>query len=203
MTTIVCVRHAAHDNVGGFLAGRTPGVRLGEAGRAQAARLGRRLRGEHFDAVLTSPRERTRETAAAICVDRGIEPQVEEDLDELDFGSWSNRTFDDLGREDDWRRWNTARWLCATPAGDTMLAVQARMVALVMRLRGNWPDGRIVLVSHADPIKVLLAYFLTLPLDAFHRFDIEPASVSRIQIDAWSSVVRSINEPAGREGEDP
>lgn len=33
--TFFLVRHAAHDNVGGFLAGRTPGIRLGTDGQAR------------------------------------------------------------------------------------------------------------------------------------------------------------------------
>ncbi|MDR6758664.1 broad specificity phosphatase PhoE [Mycoplana sp. BE70] len=38
-TTFFLVRHAAHDNVGRFLAGRAGGVALSEPGRAQARRL--------------------------------------------------------------------------------------------------------------------------------------------------------------------
>ena len=41
-TTFFLVRHAAHDNLGAYLAGRMPGVRLGEAGSAQAGRLAKR-----------------------------------------------------------------------------------------------------------------------------------------------------------------
>ena len=37
-TTFFLVRHAAHDNLGGYLAGRMEGVRLGPDGRAQAER---------------------------------------------------------------------------------------------------------------------------------------------------------------------
>lgn len=203
MTTILCVRHAAHDNVGGFLAGRTPGIRLGPAGRAQAERLAKRLRHEPLDAVITSPRERTRETAAAICAGRRLDAQIDGELDEIDFGTWSNRAFEDLNADESWRRWNAVRWLSATPAGDTMLKTQARMVSVVERIRSVLPEGRVALVSHADPIKSLLSHFLGLPLDAISRFDISPASVSRIEIGPWTSVVRSVNEPTGREEDEP
>ena len=63
---IFLVRHAAHDNVGQYLAGRMPGVALGEAGRAQARRLARRLSRERIDRIQSSPVQRTRETAQAI-----------------------------------------------------------------------------------------------------------------------------------------
>ncbi|MDI6837348.1 MAG: histidine phosphatase family protein, partial [Rhizobiaceae bacterium] len=95
--TVLMVRHAAHDNVGGFLAGRMEGVRLGPAGRKQAERLAERLRGADIAAIHTSPRERCRETAEAIATACGLPaPQVAAELDEIDFGRWSGSTFAEL-----------------------------------------------------------------------------------------------------------
>jgi probable phosphomutase (TIGR03848 family) len=48
------------------LAGRTPGVELDEHGHAQAAALGARLASIPLAAVVSSPLERTRQTAAAL-----------------------------------------------------------------------------------------------------------------------------------------
>ena len=56
-TTFFLVRHAAHDNLGAYLAGRMPGVRLGEAGLAQAGRLAKRMSAETFAKIVSSPRE--------------------------------------------------------------------------------------------------------------------------------------------------
>ncbi|MQU81851.1 histidine phosphatase family protein, partial [Sinorhizobium meliloti] len=64
-TTFLLVRHAAHDRVGCFLAGRTGDVPLGIAGREQAQRLAARLAGEGIGSIYASPRKRTQETAAA------------------------------------------------------------------------------------------------------------------------------------------
>src|SRR5690348_50874 len=107
--TFFLVRHAAHDNVGGFLAGRTPGIRLGADGRAQAARLAQRLTRESFEAIYASPLERAEETAAAISAANHVAVERAEALNEVDFGSWSGRTFDDLDRDPAWRRWNEWR----------------------------------------------------------------------------------------------
>ena len=82
MNEILLVRHAAYDNLGGFLAGRSPGVRLGVEGRAQAAKLAERLRRERLDAVEASPRERTQETARAIADASGLaQPRTVDALD--------------------------------------------------------------------------------------------------------------------------
>jgi len=82
-TTFFLVRHAAHDNVGGFLAGRDCDVSLGEAGRAQAIQLATRMGREQIDAIHTSPRRRSRETAAAIAEVAEVEETVADDLDEM------------------------------------------------------------------------------------------------------------------------
>lgn len=198
MTTFFLVRHAAHDNVGGFLAGRLPGIRLGEAGRAQAARLGRRMREESVSAVHASPRERTVETAAAIADACGIaEVHTESALDEIDFGSWSGRTFDDLNGDPEWRRWNEVRSLAATPAGETALDVQARVVGLIRRLHAAGPGASRVLVSHADVIKAAVSFHLGLAFDAWPRFDIAPASITTLVVEDWSARVTGLNERGG------
>lgn len=195
MTIILLVRHAAHDNVGGFLAGRIAGVRLGEAGRQQALRLAQRLKREPIELILTSPRERALETARLIATSAALPaPEPVEDLDEIDFGSWSGRGFDDLNREPSFQRWNQVRGLARTPAGESMLDVQARIVRRIERVSGKMSSRMVALVSHADVIKAAVSYYLGLPLDAWSRFDIEPASITTIALSEWGAKVTGINE---------
>jgi broad specificity phosphatase PhoE len=193
-TTFFLVRHAAHDNVGGFLAGRRPGISLGEAGRAQARRVAERLRRETFEAIHASPRERAAETAAAIAAVSHVPVERADELDEIDFGNWSGRTFDDLEDDPAWRHWNAQRSLAQTPAGDTMLAVESRIVGLMRRLANRHPDGALVLVSHADVIRAGVSYLLGLPIDAWPRFDIGPGSVSTLILGDWGARLLTLNE---------
>ena len=189
------VRHAAHDNVGGFLAGRMPSIHLGVDGLAQAERLGKRMTQEQFDAIYASPRERTRETAAAIgraC--GGMVVANADELDEVDFGSWSGSTFDQLNKLDAWQRWNVMRSMNETPNGETMLDVQHRVMSLIRRLVTENPERRTVLVSHADIIKSVVSYVLGLPVDAWPRLEISPASVSTVLIGPWGGKVLNLNE---------
>ena len=55
MTTIYLVRHGVHDQLGGRLSGRTPGVLMGQAGLAQAEAAAERLSGRNVETVYTSP----------------------------------------------------------------------------------------------------------------------------------------------------
>jgi broad specificity phosphatase PhoE len=194
-TTFFLVRHAAHDNVGGFLAGRTPGVRLGHAGRAQAGRLADRMRRERFAAIHASPRERSQETAAAIAIACGIDPVAENDqLDEIDFGGWSGKTFAELEDYADWRLWNSDRLSAATPAGETMTDVEARVVSCMTKLMARHPEQGVVLVSHADVVKAAVCHILVLPADAGRRFDISPASITTVVAGDWGARLLTLNE---------
>jgi broad specificity phosphatase PhoE len=121
VSVVPLVRHAAHDNLGGFLAGRMPGVRLGDAGRAQAERLAKRVVAERLDAIETSPRERAGETAEAIARACGSpKPRIAAALDKIDFGSWAGKDFQTLNADPAWREWNARRATARTPAGESM-----------------------------------------------------------------------------------
>ncbi|AHF84734.1 phosphoglycerate mutase [Rhizobium leguminosarum bv. trifolii WSM1689] len=193
--TLFLVRHAAHDNVGNFLAGCTAGISLGEAGRSQVQRLGQRLRREDINEIYTSPRERTRETAEGIASACGLSlPQIDGALDEVNFGDWSGKTFEVLNDDPLWRRWNTTRSLTRTPGGETMLDVQARIFGLMETLASGGNEKRIALVSHADVIKSAVSHVLGLPIDAWPRFDIAPASVTTVVIGDWGAKVMTLNE---------
>jgi len=192
--TAYLVRHAAHDDVGAYLAGRTPGTRLGEAGRQQAERLAQRLAREKLDAVLASPRERAQETAAAIAATAGTGPvETAGGLDEVDFGPWAGRTFEDLDADPAWRRWNAMRSLTRAPGGETMLEVQARVIGVLERARDRFEGGRVALVSHSDPIKTIVMHLLGLPLDSWPRFEIAPASVTIAVIGEWGGRITLLN----------
>ncbi|MEI9431560.1 histidine phosphatase family protein [Mesorhizobium sp. B2-5-4] len=196
-TTFFLIRHAAHDNVGSYLAGRMAGVCLGEAGKAQAEQLGRRMAQETIAAILCSPRERTQETALPIAFACGVgEIAICAELDEIDFGDWSGKTFDELNGDAGWRAWNDQRQEARTPSGETMLDVQQRMVSLMNGVRELHQNQCVALVSHADVIKAAVCNVLGLPVGDCFRFDIDPASITTIVSGDWGSKLLRMNEAA-------
>jgi broad specificity phosphatase PhoE len=192
--SLFLVRHAIYDGIAGFLAGRSPGIRLGSAGLAQAQRLGVRLAHEQTNDIFSSPRERAQETAAIIANACGAEETTVTDaLDEVDFGCWSGRTFDDLNNEPDWRRWNNSRSLCRAPGGESILDVQQRVLSLVEKLARK--RGRaFILVSHSEVIKSVVIYYLGLSIDAWPRFEISPASITTLVFGECGAKLLRLNE---------
>jgi probable phosphoglycerate mutase len=78
-----------------------------------------------------------------------------------------------------------------------MLEAQARIVGVMEQLRSLHAGRAVVLVSHGDVIKAALLYHLGMPIDAYDRIDVEPASISTLVVGDWGSKVLRLNEVAG------
>ncbi|MFZ5676389.1 MAG: histidine phosphatase family protein [Pseudomonadota bacterium] len=194
-TTFFLLRHAAHDDVGSYLAGRSEGIALGRAGLLQACRLADRMRRERFSAVVSSPRERTRQTAAAISLACEVGPvELCPDIDEIDFGTWSGKTFSELDNDPDWRKWNEERSHATTPSGETMTQVLGRARCCLLGLADRHAGEAVALVSHADVIKSVVCHVLGLPIDHCFRFDVAPASITTIVMGNWGAKLVQLNE---------
>ena len=193
-TTFFLVRHASHDLLGRVLAGRSAGVSLNAAGRSEAGRLAERLAREEVAAIHSSPMERAWQTAEPIAHRLGLPVEVAEELNEIDFGDWSGADFAALEREPQWERWNSARSVTRPPGGETMPEAQARALRHIERVRCGRAGRGVVLVSHGDIIKSVLAHVFGLSLDGLHRFEVSPASVSTLVLGDWGGKVLSMNE---------
>ena len=193
MTTFVLIRHASHSLLGHTIVGRAPGVRLSPEGLRQAEALAERFGVGSIQALYSSPLERARATAAPLAARLRLEVQIAGELNEIDFGAWTNRTLADLRELQGWRRFNIFRSGARIPDGETMIEVQGRMLRLVERLCSAHPEGTVALVSHGDVIKATLAHYLGASLDLFQRIEISPASLSVVRIERYGPQVLLLN----------
>jgi len=179
-TRFLLVRHATCAQTDCILLGRSLDPPLDARGRSQARALTRQLRGENPARIESSPRKRTRQTAHTIAASMHREVRIEPELDELDFGEWSGRNFDDLERDPDWRLWNRERGSAQTPAGVTIAGVQVMLANHLAKLAQAHPDNSVLLVTHAEVIRALLMHALRAPVDHWALYQVPPASVTRI-----------------------
>jgi probable phosphoglycerate mutase len=194
-TTFYLIRHCERIDDPQRLVGRTPGVHLSERGRAQAERIARRLAGETLHRVFCSPLERTRQTAAPLARAKQLPLEVCAEIGEIDAGAWTGRTFPQLDADDEhWRRYNHFRSGTPIPGGESVPLIQARFVGEMLSLRERLPGEGIALVSHADPIKIALAYFLGMPADFYDRIEIGLGSISVLALHAWGAKALRLNE---------
>ncbi len=59
--------------------------------------------------------------------------------------------------------------------------------------RQHEPKDLVICVSHADPIRLAVAYFLGLPLDLFQRLYVAPASITALEIREGGSRLLALN----------
>jgi len=179
-TTLVLLRHATTATTGKRLGGWKPGVHLDARGELQAAAAARRLAHLSVTAVYSSPLERTRETAAPVARSHGLRVRVERAIGEVDYGDWTDRPLGQLRRTTLWRTIQSAPSRVTFPGGESIRAAQARAVEATEQIAARHPGEIVVLVSHADIIKALVAHHLGLGLDLFQRIHIAPASSSTL-----------------------
>jgi broad specificity phosphatase PhoE len=192
--TILLVRHAAHVELNATLSGRRRDVALSAEGLEQAAILADLLGTAPIAAVYSSPRERAWYTAREIAEPHGLKPVVLDGLDEVDFGEWTGRGFMELDGLPEWERWNSARATARPPGGESMAEAVDRASAALAGLVAEHDGETIVAVSHCDVIRGIIARHLGLGLDHLLRFDVDPASVSRLTLGSWGARINSINE---------
>ena len=145
---------------------------LTEAGLNQADALGRRLKGQRFARVFTSPLQR-----AAITCERagfGDLAEIDPDLLEWNYGDYEGRTSDAIHRErPDWQLFRDG-----CPGGESPEQVGGRADRVVRRVRGV--DGDVLLFSSGHFLRVLAARWLGLAPAGVRYFLLSTASLSAL-----------------------
>ncbi|MBV9018173.1 MAG: histidine phosphatase family protein [Alphaproteobacteria bacterium] len=188
------LRHGEHGLLGKVLAGRMPGVEMTERGRAEIASQAERLARDKIAAIYASPLQRTRESAEIVAARLGLPIEFRDDLLELDFGEWTGATFDSIRADPRWQAWSTQRSLASIPSGESMRAVQQRIVAAMLELNDRHLHETVVLVSHGDVIRCALLFALGMPIDFYNRIEVGQGSISTIQIHAGGIRVSTLGE---------
>jgi probable phosphomutase (TIGR03848 family) len=184
MATLLLLRHGRTTaNASGGLAGRQP-VELDDSGRAQAEKVGERLRPLPLAAVVTSPLIRCRQTLELALPDAS--PVVEEDLTEAGYGDWEGQTLKTLAKEPLWRVVQSHPSAVVFPNGEAMAAMSARAIAAVRKWDAkvtaeSGPEALWLACTHGDVIKAIVADAMGLHLDQFQRIVADPASVTVIR----------------------
>jgi probable phosphoglycerate mutase len=187
---VVLVRHAhSTANLKGILAGRDNRVALSPRGKREAEDLANYLDLFEFDAIFSSPLRRCRETIAPFLEKRGAKANYLDGLLEMEYGDWSGKSLALLAKEDLWKSIQSRPSTVRFPRGESFSEMSVRANQTVLeKAQGR---KRILVVSHGDVIKSMVAFHLGMALDQFQRISIDPASVTTIRLP--SSQVLSVN----------
>jgi probable phosphoglycerate mutase len=180
VSLVVLVRHAhSQANAAGILSGRRPNIALSEKGRTQAQELAIRLGELKVKELRVSPLQRCIETIDPWVSTKSRIRRIEDHgITEVDYGKWSGRTLRSLSREKLWKIVQETPSRVFFPDGEGMANMQARAIESMHLALSSTGTGAVVMVSHGDVIKALVAANLGMRLDDFQRIIIDPASVT-------------------------
>jgi broad specificity phosphatase PhoE len=148
-------------------------------GEKVAASLCDRL-DDDFVLVLTSPRQRARETARLA---GHPEAEVDGDLAEWDYGDLEGATTEEIQKTyPDWTIWTGP-----VPGGERADEVSDRLDRLVERCRAA--EGRVLLFGHGHSLRALAARWLGLPVTEGRHLRLDTATVSVLGFERETPVV--------------
>ena len=172
------VRHGLTSITGKKLTGWMPGISLSDEGIAQARAAAERLADVDLSAVYSSPLERCVETAREVAVPRKMKVRTLPGVGEVRYGDWQGKTFVTLYKSRAWKELKARPADFRFPNGETIREAQTRGMTTIEGLRGKHRGEAVLVCSHADLIRVVVAGYLGLPLDLYDRITIAPASTT-------------------------
>lgn len=197
MPLLLLIRHGENDYVKtGKMAGRLPGVRLNEKGQKQAQALAEALRSVPIKAVYSSPLERAMETATPIASVRKLQVIQVPNLMETDIGKWQGKSWKALRLTKVWNIVQNSPSRFRFPEGESFPETQTRIASALEQItkRHGKPQDIIVVVFHADPIKLAVSYFLGLPLDHFQRLSCDTGSLTALHVNEMRANLMKLNQ---------
>ncbi len=197
MPTLLLIRHGENDFVKTHkMAGRLAGVHLNQNGQKQAGALAETLKSIPLRAVVSSPLERALETAHPIAQARKLEILQEPDLIDVNIGQWQGKSWRRLALTKDWKIVQNAPSRFRFPGGESFTEAQARCVSAIERIVQKYkkPKDTIAVIFHADPIKLVVAHFLGMPLDHFQRLGCDTGSATILHVSEAQAYLVKMNQ---------
>src|SRR5262249_3258152 len=159
--------------------GRLP-VPLNATGREQARAAAAQLSGLGIEAIWTSPLARARSTAEIVAERIGITSvRADAELTEMDFGSWEGRPYAEVIRDPLFpalqRDVSTA-----LPGGESLPQVRERMFRAMTRIAAASDGARVAIVSHGDPLRLVIAGCLAIPIEEMRRLRLDTAGLGAV-----------------------
>lgn len=211
--TALLLRHGESDyNAAGRMQGASDRPRLTARGEAQA-RAAAALLPSQVDALFVSPLARAARTAELLRAVRPDlpQPQVLDELREIDLPEWEGRAFAEIDRDDAERRtlWRSTpeRLVMQNEDGGWMRPcddVFRRAAAAIARLQALSSGRTALVVAHSGVIRAVMALLFGVPQSRLHVLAQDNATMHRVALHAGSARLlgfgESIEEPATQLG---
>jgi len=182
VTVVDLLRHGRCE--GGEIYRGTTDVALSEEGWQQMSQAVGPEKQFPWDHIISSPLKRCLEFSRSISANSSMQIAVIDGLRELHFGEWEGRSIADVWEKDTQRvrDFTEDPILNTPPKGEALLDAQVRVQRAWETILEQYSGQHILLVQHGGTMRILLAYFLNIPLPSVLRIEVPYAALSRIKI---------------------
>ncbi len=184
-TQIIAIRHGQTAwNASARVQGHAD-IPLDALGLAQAKATGLALAGERLAALYSSDLSRAHGTALAAAAHHGLAVHTDTRLRERSFGQIEGSTFAQVQAErpQDAQAWRTREEAWAPQGGESLLALQERVVAVTHELAARHLEQTLVLVAHGGVLDVLHRAATRQSLQAPRTWALDNCAINRL---LWS-----------------
>jgi broad specificity phosphatase PhoE len=182
MPTYLFIRHGLNDFTGKKLIGRLPGIHLNEIGRRQAQAIAEYLREKEISFIFSSPLERAVETAEPLSTLKNLPVEYAEALSEVDFGRLQGKTNKQLKHMKIWDTVHSTPSRVQFPQGETLIQAQQRVIGFIEETSKRFGEKDLIACfTHSDIVRLMLAHYLCIQIDDFHRLTVDTGSISTLQ----------------------
>ena len=181
---IIFLRHAqAENNTKRILAGRTEGVPLTKTGIQQAERISEYLKPLDISAIYSSPITRASTTAEIVAKSSSLDVGLDERLTEIDMGKFTRMNYDDMFAKygNIFLKFYENDPVISEHKVETFPDVQKRVLDMVDHVLKKHNNENVILVTHMDPIKSMLAKVMNLLPETLFELIIANASLTIIK----------------------
>jgi broad specificity phosphatase PhoE len=196
MTIIYLARHGQTDwNKQEIFRGRKD-IPLNERGRQEAEALSKHLEPVKFSACFSSPLSRAFDTAEIVARPHGLSVEVDEGMIDINYGDWEGVGHEEIKKRfpELYEHWHTEPHRIRFPGGESLSIVRKRALSSLERIRTNYPDGTVFIVSHRAVTKIVMCAMLGLSNKAYWRIIQDNCAYNIIKFEKDGPVVSALND---------
>jgi broad specificity phosphatase PhoE len=194
---VYLIRHGLTEaNLESRLVGSTD-LPLNEKGRRQAEAMRPMVKRINAGVVFCSPMTRTAQTAKIALDLENPEMEMDDDLREVDFGSWEMMTFEEAWNSDKRLalKWNRGDDDFQFPEGERLASFLGRVANVHTRIYEAEAETALVF-THGGIIGQLICRMLCIPANRHMIFRIPPASITSVEFSDGVGLLTGICPPA-------
>jgi alpha-ribazole phosphatase len=138
----------------------------------------------NWDVIISSPLRRCAEFSESLAEQECLDYKVMDDLQEIDFGDWEGQSPNELLKDESetLKCWWAAPTQKTPPQGEDFHDFRARVLKSLKYITEEYQDRRILLITHAGVIRVILMSILGMQEENLFRLNIDYAALSTIRM---------------------